>query len=128
MIRRLIPLAALAVAACTPAQLASTQATVAAATPIVATLADMAAADNHSVATVLAAGAAICRKGAGYVALAQQLGGLTTYASVVNATAADVAAACAIAGGVPVALPAGTPAAAVPVVVLPASVVPVPKV
>ncbi len=109
----------LALAGCSTAQLANTQATIATATPIAQTLADMAAADSHTVATLLAGGAAICKKTNGYVALAQTVGGLTTYASVVNAVAADVATACAIAGGVPAPLPATVPAATVPVVVLP---------
>ena len=104
-------------AACTAQQ----QSTATAAAPAIQTLADLAASKSTTAARALADGAAICKTTSGYVALAQTLGGFTSYASVIDATAGAVQEACAIAQGVPVPLPASVPAASVPVVVLPAA-------
>jgi PBP1b-binding outer membrane lipoprotein LpoB len=117
--KRIVLLVALALAGCSTAQIASTQTAITAATPVVATLVDLAAASNKTVASALADGAAICKESSGYVALAQTLAGSTAYASVTNAASDDVATACGIAGAVPAALPASVSPTSVPVVVLP---------
>lgn len=89
------------------------------------TLASVAAAQNTTVASIVTQGNLFCGKATTgaplIVALTNIYGAPVT---VVNQTAADVATACALIGGVPVsppADPASTPVVAAPVAVLPAA-------
>lgn len=120
MNRLTILLTALALAGCgtTPAQQ----------TQLVAagqTLASVAAANNTTVASLVTKGGLFCSRattGAPLVIALANLYGAPV--SVVNQTAVDVAAACALVGGVPVAPPvdaASAPVVTAPVAVLPAA-------
>lgn len=119
--RHIAILAALALAGCgtTPAE----QAQLAAAGQ---TLASVAAAHNTTVASLVTKGNLFCQQkvvtGAPLIVALANLYGAPV--SVVNQTAADVATACALVGGIPVAPPvdpASAPVVTAPVAVLPAA-------
>lgn len=117
---RLTILAAIALAGCgtTPAQQTAVSGAV-------ATLASVAAAQNSTVASIVAKGGLFCSQevalGAPLVVALANLSDAPV--SVTGMAAADVATACALIGAIPVAPPADP--ASVPVVVAPVAVLPV---
>jgi len=97
------------------------QAEMATATPAVSTLAGLAAANNATVADLVTKGQLFCETAGGPVAVADTIGGLTSYASVINASASTVQDVCAALDAVPVPPPSTIALASVPVVVSPAA-------
>ena len=108
--------AGLTLAACSSTSLSTAQADVTAATPAVATLAGLAAANNTTVADLVVKGQLFCQAASGPVAVADAVGDMTSFASVINASATAVSDVCAAVDAVPVPPPATIPLASVPVV------------